>query len=129
VSRLQKKGYRITPGDGVLLLFFACVSLYSFFFVKNALPQGSEVRIEVEGALRYTLPLSTDTTVAVDGPIGKTIVEIHSGKVRIKESPCHNKLCVSQGWTSSGAVVCLPNRVVVLITGPAGGNGLDGITG
>lgn len=93
------------------------------------MPRGSEVRIEVSGALRYTFPLSLDRTVAVDGPLGSTLIEIRDGKVRVKESPCHNRICMHQGWIRSGAVVCLPNRVIVTVSGPGGKGEFDGISG
>jgi hypothetical protein len=31
----------------------------------------------------------------------------------MKDSPCPDKLCVQQGWTDRGAIICLPNKVVI----------------
>ncbi|HEX8947555.1 MAG TPA: NusG domain II-containing protein, partial [Dissulfurispiraceae bacterium] len=92
---------------------------------------GSDVRIEVSGRLEYTLPISIDRTVEVAGPLGKTIVEIKGSKVRIKDSPCHNRICVHEGWIDRGAIICLPNKVMVSVTGKTDkkSEGLDGITG
>jgi hypothetical protein len=44
-------------------------------------------------------------------------VEIKDRKVRIKEAHCPNKLCIMEGWISRGAIVCLPNKIVVKIVG------------
>ena len=106
---------RMTLADRLLLAALIIISVSGFIFIKKAFPQGTDVRIEVNGKLAYKLPLNSNATIAVKGIIGDTIVEIKNRKVRIKESPCPNKICVHQGWIDSGAVVCLPNRVTVFI--------------
>lgn len=125
----ERNKHGVTFADRALLVSLVLLTAYCFVFTKKAMPQGSEVKIEVSGTLLYTLPLSHDRTVTVQGPMGATIVEIHAGKVRVKASPCHNRICVHQGWIDSGAVVCLPNRVLVTITTPGRQGEFDGITG
>lgn len=61
------------------------------------------------------LPIEKDRVLSVDGPQGKTTIEIKQQKVRVKDSPCRKKLCVKQGWTERGVIVCLPNKVVITI--------------
>ncbi len=115
----------------MLLLFLLFLSFYTFFSIRQTLPQGSELEIEVSGELRYAFPLSLDRTVEVEGPLGMTVVEVKGGRARIKESPCRNSICMHQGWIGSGAVVCLPNRVMIRVTGTGNESGkdLDGISG
>ncbi len=119
----------ITLGDKVLLSICIFLSFYSFAYVKDITPKGSEVRIEVDGKLKYTFPLSTDRTVEVNGAIGETTVEIKGGKVRIKDAPCINKICIHEGWIEKGSIVCLPNRVVVTVSGPDKSKDPDAISG
>lgn len=127
--------HNTTLADKALIFILVFFSILSFVFIKEVIPQGSMVEIEVNGKLEYALPLSIDKTVEMDGAAGKTIVEIKDNRVRIKDSTCNKRLCVHQGWVDKGAVICLPNKVVVRITGAPGGknNGirkdLDGITG
>ncbi|MDP3259113.1 MAG: NusG domain II-containing protein, partial [Thermodesulfovibrionales bacterium] len=104
-----------TLADILLLAALIIISISGFIFIKKAFPQGTDVKIEVNGKLAYKLPLNSDATIAVKGIIGDTIVEIKNRKVRIKESPCPNKICVHIGWIDRGAVICLPNRVTVFI--------------
>ena len=95
-----------------------------------ALPESSTVKIEVDGKPVYLLPLDKDRTVSVEGPEGRTAVEIRGRKVRINESPCRNKLCIKQGWIRSGAIICLPNRIVVTVGDRDGKHEIvDAITG
>jgi hypothetical protein len=51
--------------------------------------------------------------------LGTTRVEISEKGVRVLDSPCPYKLCVKSGAIdrSGETLVCLPNRVVVRITG------------
>ncbi|MFO0753703.1 MAG: NusG domain II-containing protein [Thermodesulfovibrionales bacterium] len=125
----MEKNHKATFADRMLLLFLLFLSLYSFFFVRQALPQGSELEIEVSGELRYAVPLSADRTVEVEGPLGRTVIEIRHGRARVTDSPCRNRICMHQGWIRSGAVVCLPNRVMMRVTGAEAGRELDGVSG
>jgi len=106
---------RMTLADILLLAVLVLISISGFIFIKKAFPQGTDVKIEVNGKLAYKLPLNNNAIIAVKGINGDTVVEIKNRKVRIKESPCPNKICVHTGWIDRGAVICLPNRVTVFI--------------
>jgi len=129
--RLREITEGTTIADKLLLISLIIISVSGFIFIKKAFPQGTDVRIEVNGKPAYKLPLNTNTTISVKGIIGDTVVEIRDRKVRIKESPCPNKICVHNGWIVSGAVVCLPNRVIVTIVSPENRKNktIDAITG
>lgn len=129
ISRSGQNNHAATIADWLLIIILVIVSGYSFVFIKEVMPQGTDVRIEADGKPAYVLPISIDRTVAVEGPSGKTIVEVKNGMVRIKDSPCPNKLCIHQGWINRGAIVCLPNKVLIIINTPDNKKGFDGITG
>lgn len=116
--RLRETLNGTTIADRLLLIVLILVSFLGFVFVKDVLSHGTDVRIEVNGKLAYKLPIDIDRTVSVKGAIGSITVEIKDKKVRIKESPCQNKICIHHGWIDKGAVVCLPNRVMVIIGSP-----------
>lgn len=104
-----------TITDRLLIIAIILLCVSGFIFVKKAFPQGKDVRIEVDGKPVYRLPLSTDKIVRVEGVNGATVVEVKDRKVRITESACPNKTCIHSGWIDKGAIVCLPNRVVVIV--------------
>ena len=120
---------KTTVADWLLILSLVILSAYGFVFAREVMPQGSEVKIEVEGNIRYILPLSVNKVITVSGPSGNTIIEINNNRARITESPCPNKICIHQGWIDRGVIVCLPNKVLVIISGPTIQKGIDGITG
>lgn len=109
-----------TAADKLLLIALVIISASGFLFIKKAFPQGTDVLIEVNGKQEYKLPLNSDTTVSVKGPAGETVVQIKDKRVCIKESSCPNKICIHSGWIDRGAIICLPNKVVVSISSPAG---------
>ncbi|MEJ2696720.1 MAG: NusG domain II-containing protein [Candidatus Sulfobium sp.] len=93
-------------------------------------PQARGIVIDVNGKPAYNFPIDVNRTVTFYGPYGKMVVEIKDRKVRMKEAHCPNLLCVRQGWISKGVIVCLPNRVVVTVSGgTAGPKGVDAVTG
>lgn len=104
-----------TFADRLLFLFLTVVSVSGIFYARDALPQGNDVIIEVNGKPAYTFPLHIDRSVPVSGPYGVTEIEIHDKKVRIREAHCPNQTCVKEGWVSKGIIVCLPNKIVVIV--------------
>ncbi|MBF0566279.1 MAG: NusG domain II-containing protein [Nitrospirae bacterium] len=83
-------------------------------FIGRLVPKGSEVTIEVNNELLYKFPIDKDRSVK----ISHMEIEIKDGKVRVADADCPNKLCVKQGWIDRGAIICLPNRVVISVVNP-----------
>ena len=118
-----------TSADRVLFLLLLLLSLSGILFVKEVLPVGRTVHIEVNGRPSYILPLDKDRTITVEGPLGKTLIEIKDQRVRVTDSPCRNKLCIQQGWVRSGTIICLPNRVVITVGDHDKSTTVDATTG
>lgn len=118
-----------TAADKLLFVFLVALSLAGFIYIKKAFRAGDNVIIEVNGKPEYRLSINDNAVVPVKGALGITVVEVQDKKVRIKDSPCSDKRCVHEGWTDKGAVICLPNRVVVFIDGlKSKGSGIDAVT-
>jgi hypothetical protein len=101
--------------DRLLLIVLIAVSVSGLFFVEKLFPSGSLVRVYMDNKPVYSLPLDEDRIVRVEGPLGDSYVEIRNGEVRMKDSPCPDKICIEQGWTNRGVITCLPNKVVVSV--------------
>ncbi|MBF0567580.1 MAG: NusG domain II-containing protein [Nitrospirae bacterium] len=116
---------RTTLFDRILLVFMVFVTGAAIVLVPLCLPRGGQVRIEVDNKLLYKLPINEDKTI----PIGGLVVEIRAGKVRVADSDCPGQICVKQGWIDSGAIICLPKRVVITVEGTAAvPKGIDATT-
>lgn len=101
----------------IVMLVILVAGVYFYFFHQNS--QGTIV-IQIEGKTTSTFPLfqeGRDEIIDVHGINGITRVLLQDGKVRVIDSACPDKICVSSGWlrSSAGTIVCLPNRVVIKI--------------
>jgi len=120
-----------TMADRLLFILLISVSIAGIFISRDAMSEGSDVIIEIDGKPAYTLPLYANRLLTVGGPYGNTLIEIQGGKVRVKEAHCRNQLCTREGWISKGVIVCLPNKLVIIVGGSKRDRqqGIDAITG
>lgn len=95
----------------VLLLALVGLTLY-FALIPSS---GEEADIYLNGEKVATLPLSVDAEWHNE----HVRVVVSDGTVQVSESDCPDKICVERGAISRAgeSVVCLPNRVVVVISG------------
>jgi hypothetical protein len=107
-----------TVGDRILLILLFLVSFIGIVFMKDVLPQQSDVTIEVQGKLTHRYPLDIDRKVQVGSPFGHLTLEIKDKKARVTGATCPNKLCELQGWISRGVIICLPARIAITVGGP-----------
>jgi hypothetical protein len=130
---------RIKKGDLTVIaltLAFAAL-LYGLKYLPAAAGERL-LRVELNGrrVAEYSFNEQTSTEIAVEMPDGQATVAIEGGRVRVLPMPrhiCPRGLCSSVGWVEQhgDAIVCLPNRLVLTITGgPVNEliDSLDGIT-
>ncbi len=111
---LKKSGLRlIKPADIIIPI----ISLFLIF--SHHSEKGTTIHVYSSGKEVFVMPLSMDTIIEVQGKIGKSIVQIKEGKVRMLHSPCPLKLCEKQGFISTrgNEIICVPNRIVIRIGG------------
>ena len=77
------------------------------------------VMVQNEEVARYSLAI--DGIYDIDG--GTNTIEIENGRVRMVEAFCPNHLCIRQGWIhlEGQSIVCLPNKVTVIVRAPGSG--------
>ncbi len=95
----------------------------SYLLWRDAAGSASMARIQTGAQVLAPLALDVSRTVAADGPLGTTLIQVGGGRARIIASPCRDQRCVLAGWISQpgAAVVCLPNRVSLDLTGAPSG--------
>ncbi len=103
----------------------AVVILLSVYIYSS---DSGEAVVKITAAdTEYIYPLSQNTEVFIDGPIGQTLVIISDSKAWISESPCENKLCILMGQISKPGqwAACMPNRVFISIEGGSDDQEID----
>ncbi|MGD8207054.1 MAG: NusG domain II-containing protein [Thiohalocapsa sp.] len=106
-----------------LLVILTCVASIAGLFAWLWAPGASGEWVEIQGAdgvERHNLWEARDLEVA--GRQGATRVRIDPGRVRVTDSPCTDRVCMQAGWLDEvgDTTACLPNGVVVTISGRAG---------
>ena len=119
-----------TVGDIILTVSLLLLSFISIAWTGRFYEGVKHVVVEVDGKRILELPLDRNDVRDVQGPLGKTVINIQNGAVFISESACHNKICINMGRIRNvgEVIVCVPNRVFVTIKGNGGDKSLDGVT-
>ena len=121
-------GFRIL--DYFFLIVFLGVVIASVFW--SSAGRGGDLRVEIEASgVLHVMPLSTDGTLVLDGPVGETWVEVADGAVSVTHSDCRDKICIAMGSVSkpSGWLACLPNRVFIRVVAVGGSSADDEVNG
>ncbi|MCR5774187.1 MAG: NusG domain II-containing protein [Lachnospiraceae bacterium] len=117
------------PADIIVILLWISAGFFLMFRAgSDARAASPALRLEVTKD-RETVgvySLDEDRIVEIDG---SNTFEIKDGRVRMVSADCPDRVCVhSREISSDGeSIVCLPNHVVLKITGGEGG-GIDAIT-
>ncbi len=109
----------------VAALCVLCAALIPLF----ARP-GASADILQNGSLLRTVSLDEPAEFTVPAPNGGiNTITVRDGRICVSHATCPDQVCVRQGWvnTDMTPIVCLPNGLVIQITG--GDQDLDGQTG
>ena len=120
----------IKKADIILFILILAVGLFVSFGPLANSALGSEVRITVDGELYGIYDLMEDQKITIENDGHVNVVDISGGSVHMDSASCHNQICVGHApiSISGDSIVCMPNRVVVEITGSEGGD-VDVISG
>ncbi len=121
----------LTCWDRFLIIGLVIVALSCLGIVRYMADGPDMVIVQVDGEEVVRQPLSDDRRLSVQGPLGRTEIEIKDERVRVVDSPCNRKICVKTGWIdrSYQTIVCAPNRIVIRLLSRKDADKLDGITG
>lgn len=110
VNKLFKPGDFLTLGVVAFFIAWLCVALW-----KQGV--GGTLIVRSKGAVVSELSLLRNRTLAIDGPLGATVVEVQNQRARIARDPSPKQYCVRQGWLQHAGEIalCLPNQVSIEI--------------
>lgn len=116
----------------VLILVASVVTMVALAQARTG-GKGQAAVVEVNGKEVMRVALSESTRkkiITVHGWHGTNTVEFDHGRVRVREATCRDKICIGRGLVGSpgDAIVCLPNRVVIRVTGTRQKGKVDTVT-
>lgn len=118
----RKDEDRLKKGDFVVI---ALVVVLAFMWAVIS-HEGSVAAIYVDGELYKKLPLNIDTQLIVESEFGTNTVVIEKGGAKIVDADCDNKQCETEVISETAhSLVCLPNRLSVIIEDEKNSNETD----
>ena len=115
----------------VAIILFTALGIWGWGMFAPQ-PEAKKIEIICDGKLTDTTALPADDDIIALGEDEHVKLELKDNKIRFLETDCPDKICVRTGFISKvgQSAVCLPNRIVVKITGGNGNEtGVDGIAG
>lgn len=118
-SRTSEESPLFRPADIVLTIALIAAGLVMSFFLAFGQDDGSRVTVTVDRKPYGTYSLDEDRQVTVQQGGHTNTFEITGGRVRMISADCRGHDCVHEGSISKSgeSIICLPNRVVLEITG------------
>ena len=119
---IKENRMRLTfcKGDLVVIFFIVMLAVLIgvLFLMKTGTDKGDFVVVYQEGKRIQECPLEVDTEILIESDYTNKL-KIKDGKAAIIDSNCPGMDCVHSGWIDGKgrSLVCLPNRVVVRISG------------
>jgi hypothetical protein len=114
----------LRPGDGFILLLFLALAAGSFRMgnfvrAKEKIAKDGIAVVTVGNHQVASVNLATPADFAVHGALGEMTLRVENDGIRVLHSLCPNQVCVRQGAMRRAGemLVCVPNRLVVLIRG------------
>jgi hypothetical protein len=112
---------KVSPYDKLLIGLIVCFSILSLLLFTNPRLNEKMAEVYLDGHLLEEIDLRQDGTRELPLTEGSMSLEISKGRIRVLESSCPHKLCISEGWikNNSRPIVCVPNKVLIEIKGIA----------
>lgn len=110
---IKSRKWDIILISGVLLVGIIIMAIY--FLTSD---KGSYVSVSVDGRVVATFELDEDLDYDIEGAFGGTNhLHIEDGKASVTSASCPDHLCMNMGqiFRTNESIVCLPNKVVVMI--------------
>lgn len=120
----------LTRCDMLLIGGLLATALLCLGIVRYRASKTDVVVVQIDGEEAIRASLAEDQRFSVDGPLGRTEIEIRDRRVRVVDSPCNKKICVHTGWIYKPyqTIICVPNRVVIRLLASDDSDEIDGIT-
>lgn len=125
-----KKALNLLPylrvGDGFIFVLFITLAVGSFWvggFVRTRDKAAEDVIavITVGNQQIAAVNLADSADFKVQGALGEMALRVENKGIRVRRSSCPNQVCIQQGAARRPGemLVCVPNRMIVLIRGRA----------
>ena len=115
-------------GDALLIAGLLLLGLLLFLPWLHR-EEAARVTVYAAGRPVYTCPLDSTASYTWREGASYVQIEVGNGRVWVSDASCPDKDCVHRGPQSraGASIICLPNRVSVVLTGGEEESGLDAV--
>ena len=109
--------------DIFIIIAIVVISVGMMITLNAAGPENTGVAVvTLDGGVYREVPLSRDADYVVENEGRHNTVRVEGGEIFMLDASCPDLACVRQGKisTGSGAIVCLPNKVLIKLRGDIG---------
>lgn len=105
--------------DIILCIVLIAVGITCWLVMWFVLPAGNTADVYIDGKMVQTIDMTVDDAYEFSTDRGSNTVVVESGKIRVSDADCPDKVCVDMGWKSrrGEAITCLPHKLVIEIQG------------
>lgn len=107
--------------NDIILVLVILIFAITFYFIYRGINNSNELvcKIYQEQELKYEILLDHEEVITLNTNDGKMVIVIEKDGVYVKESDCHDKICLNQGKIKRGGevITCLPYRVYIKLEG------------
>lgn len=121
----QKNIFSKYKKEIIMTVSLLLIAIISLLIINVTRDKGETVEVYISDKLVANIPLSEDGEYPfLDGDV---ILVIEDKRAYIKHSDCPDKVCVKTGevYRTGERIVCLPNKLTVIIRGESTGNEPD----
>lgn len=105
--------------DIILCIVLIAVGITCWLVMWFVLPAGNTADVYIDGKMVQTIDMTVDDAYEFSTDRGSNTVVVESGKIRVSDADCPDKVCVDMGWKSrrGETITCLPHKLVIEIQG------------
>lgn len=127
----MKADMRFKAGDFVVFALIAAAACAIWIHLAMMQTEQTYGEIWLDGRQIRQIKLGDETEeiITLDGRVSEVKIEIDGRQMRFISSQCYDHTCERTGWISrvGQTAVCLPNRVMIKITGSTDSGGVDAV--
>ncbi len=118
---------KLKIGDIITIIVVLAVGFSPLLMRRSG--RATSYSIYVSGKKITTIPARGDTVFSVNGAMGKMIIQMKNGKIRVIHSNCPEKICIRTGfiYKTGQSIACVPNKLIIVAEGKGKGSKYDGI--
>ncbi len=106
------KGIKLLNRKDLVLIISLLLIMTAGFISELPKKKADYIEVKFNDLVVGRYRLDIDQAVEINSG---TILEIASGRFRLKSSACPRQYCVKQGWSVTQPIICVPQKLIISV--------------